>query len=419
MHLDPVGGIAGDMFVAAMLAAFPQCIAPCLDDLRDSGVLEHVKVDLEDGKSAGLAVKRFNVQHLSDKPRATGLYRDLVRLLESSQLQSAVLNRSLELLRTLAEAESQVHGVDIDNVHFHEVADWDSVTDLVAAASIIEHAQVYSWSCAPLPTGSGLVSTEHGMLPIPAPATVALLAGMATWDDGLPGERVTPTGAAIVKYLSSISVGNFETRGAGRIATTGAGAGTRELPDRPNILRCTSILLNPVAPVDARCVLPSAPFTHKVDVVVQLSFAIDDMTSEELSVALQHIRQSTGVIDVCHAISYGKKGRMMFDVTVLCEPHMEPQISRMCFAETSTLGMRVQQLVRRVLEREEFRYEDEQGSTGVKRVVRPHAESSQEHTTLKVEDDDLRRVAGLAQRRNRSARVAREVSPSKNSKPKV
>ena len=241
VHLEPVGGIAGDMFVSAMLDAFPDHVQSCWGDLQDAGVLHHVNIDLTSGTSGGLAVKRISVEHRSSQASRTGNYRDIRRWLEKSQLDRAVGQRALTILRLLAEAESQVHAVDVDQVHFHEVADWDSIADIVAAASVIERSRVDSWSCAALPLGSGLVNTEHGRLPVPAPATARLLQGIAVWDDGESGERVTPTGAAIVRYLLSNDEGDLEpgdNRPSGVLCAVGSGAGQRDLQQRPNILRC-------------------------------------------------------------------------------------------------------------------------------------------------------------------------------------
>ncbi len=423
IHLDPVGGIAGDMFVAAMLDLFPEALESCMADLGACGVLEHVSVSLESGKSHGLAVQRFVVTTKSDKPRATGQYSDLKAMLQNSFLEATVLARALELLKLLASAESQVHGVALENVHFHEVADWDSIADIVAAASLIERNHRGSWSCDRLPVGSGLVKTEHGMLPVPAPATQVLLEGLVTWDDGEPGERVTPTGAAIVKYLSQLNENatSFTCRASGVGLISGMGAGQRQLKERPNVVRCHLIdtLDATAVPTGYEGALPTLDtklFDHDIDHVAQLSFAIDDMTSEELAVALQYIRQTDGVIDITHATSFGKKGRMMFDVTVLCQPSMEPVISRVCFYETSTLGMRVQLLARRVLKREKLIVDDvsgdgnvtvgEKSGAGVKVVQRPRPPSDELEHTLKVESDDLRRVPGLQSRRLRAHRIA-------------
>ena len=418
VHLDPVGGIAGDMFVAAMLDLFPDSLHSCLQDLEASGVTEHVSVALNSGKSHGLAVQRFCVEHKTSKPRATGNYRDLRQFLQRSSLENIVCERALLLLELLALAESRVHGVDIDEVHFHEVADWDSIADIVAAASVIERNSIDGWTCSRLPVGSGLVKTEHGLLPIPAPATQVLLEGLITWDDGVPGERVTPTGAAIVRHLFNSFISDdtsrslaFTHRPQAIGIASGTGAGQRDLPDRPNTVRCSlykvvtsaseqSVLLAPPLPLDTH------EFDHDIDQVAQLDFAIDDMTSEELAVALQFIRQSDGVLDVSHSTSFGKKGRMMSDVTVLCLPAYESVISRLCFTETSTLGMRVQLLTRRVLKRRECRAEDELGSAGLKLVDRPLPHGDQQ-STLKVESDDLRRIAGLYGRRSRADQLAK------------
>ena len=417
IHLDPVGGIAGDMFVAAMLDLFPDSLNSCLRDLDASGVTEHVSVALNTGKSHGLAVQRFCVEHKTSRPRATGNYRDLRQFLQQSSLEDNVCKRALLLLELLALAESRVHGVDIDEVHFHEVADWDSIADIVAAASVIERNSIDGWTCSRLPVGSGLVKTEHGMLPVPAPATQVLLEGLVTWDDGVPGERVTPTGAAIVRHLfdgenpvgTDVSLA-FTRRPQAIGIASGTGAGQRDLPDRPNTVRCSLYIGCTTGVEQSVAATPPMPlemhgFDHDIDQVAQLDFAIDDMTSEELAVALQFIRQTDGVLDVSHSTSYGKKGRMMSDVTVLCLPQYESVISRLCFTETSTLGMRVQLLTRRVLKRREVRAEDALGSAGLKLVDRPLPHGDQQ-STLKVESDDLRRIAGLYGRRSRANQLA-------------
>ena len=413
IHIDPVGGAAGDMFVAAMLDLLPALHSVCLNDLDVSGVLEHVSVELESGDSQGLSVKRFQVKNVGENPRATGHYSNLRSMLDASLLELGVKRRALDIFDLLAAAESEVHGVAIADVHFHEVADWDSVADVVAAASLIERSQVQSWSCACLPVGSGLVDTEHGKLPVPAPATQVLLKGLMTFDDGESGERVTPTGAALIKYLSSMNnnSASFQMRPLGVGVATGCGAGQRALQHRPNMLRCSLLDLpenssgdNPLqaSHVNYKHSLNTDLFIHTIDNVAQLQFAIDDMSSEELAVALQHIRQADGVIDVSHAMSFGKKGRVVFDVTVLCKPVDEQLVARLCFLETSTLGMRVQIISRRVLNREQSVIEDDTGSAGVKSVQRPSTENGKDQQTYKIENDDVRRVSGLKARRDRT-----------------
>lgn len=407
IHIEPVGGIAGDMFVSAMLDAFPECMKSCWNDLEQAGVLQHVDVELSSGSSKGLAVKRFNVNHRSSNPTRTGNYRDIRQWLEQGKLDDAVKRRALAMLHSLAEAESHVHGVDVEQVHFHEVADWDSITDMVAAASLIERSAVASWSCAALPLGSGLVKTEHGLLPVPAPATAFLLKGIEVWDDGEAGERVTPTGAAIVRHLLASSEGELasvSTRPRGKLTAAGCGAGQRDLQHRPNIVRCT--VLDP-APADIAVADKgdnsaddaAALCDSEIDQVVEVNFDIDDMTGEEMAVSLDTIRMHEGVLDVSHHLAVGKKGRSVYKISILCDPEVEQSVCRLCFQETTTLGMRLQRISRRVLRRSEHKMSDAFGTAQIKVAERPDG------LTAKVESDDLAGLSGLQVRRSRARRL--------------
>src|SRR6185295_18890158 len=143
--------------------------------------------------------------------------------------------QAVAILTHIAQAEARIHDVPVERVHFHEIADWDSLMDVVAAGSIAAALPGAVWSVSELPRGAGLVRTQHGMLPVPAPATVAILEGFAWRDDGIAGERVTPTGAAILRHL--VGNGREKARAAGRLVASGTGAGTRELTGIPNVLR--------------------------------------------------------------------------------------------------------------------------------------------------------------------------------------
>lgn len=417
VHIEPVGGIAGDMFVSAMLDAFPDSVESCLKDLQQAGVLQHVDVQLEAGISKGLAVKRFNVSHLTDKPKRTGNYRDIRDWLEKGGLQQSVKQRALSILHSLADAEGYVHGVDIEQVHFHEVADWDSIADIVAAASVIERNHIHSWSCAALPLGSGLVNTEHGLLPVPAPATAYLLQGMDVWDDGEPGERVTPTGAAIVRHLMSNEQGTLypdSARPSGFLRSAGSGAGQRELQQRPNIVRCVVIDVSSSAKDDFALVIDKsnqheAASDSYVDYVFELKFDIDDMTAEELAISLDYIRAYDGVIDVSHCVGVGKKGRSIFKVAVLCNPAVERPVCDLCFQETTTLGMRTNRIARRVLTRTMHRVADGLGAAQIKVARRPALDDGPSGNTAKVESDDLAGVSGLQARRFRAQQLREKL----------
>ena len=400
IHLEPVGGVAGDMFVAAMMDLFPESADKCWQDLQDCGVLQHVSVTLEPGLSNGLSVKRLQASLNEQPARRTGNYSDLRSWLDASALEQAVKSRAQAILNALAQAEAFVHGVDIEQVHFHEVADWDSIVDVVAAASMIERSGIASWSCAPLPLGSGLVQTEHGKLPLPAPATVWLLKELPVWDDGEPGERVTPTGAAIVRHvlgMSPLSRSGSVRAPPGTLVSTGCGAGQRALKQRPNIVRCLLIRTDAAGVIDesghALAVTSSGP-VQIVDEIMQLSFDIDDMTPEELSVSLEHLRHESGVLDASFHLGMGKKGRALFAVSILCQVAHEPAVSERCLEETTTLGMRIQRLQRRTLNREQHTVSTEHANAGIKAVTRPSGAM-----TAKVENDDLAATRGLQARR--------------------
>ena len=231
-----------------------------------------------------------------------------------------------------------MHGILVEDVTFHEVGAWDSIADVVCAAWLIDSLEPASWSCAPLPLGGGLVRTAHGMLPVPAPATALLLRGFPSRHDGVEGERVTPTGAAILRHLEPA----FDLAGLeGRIAGTGHGFGTRRLPGMSNVLR--ALVLEPV----------HEPHAWREETIGVCSFEVDDQTAEDLAVGLDRLRAADGVLDVVQTPVIGKKGRMAASVRVLARPAVREPLIERCFAETATLGVRWQTVRRAALEREE------------------------------------------------------------------
>ena len=155
-------------------------------------------------------------------------------MLVHSRLSAVARDHAIGIFGLLAAAEAEVHGVVEDDVAFHEVGAVDSIVDIVVAAQLVTLVGASAWSASPLPLGSGRVRTQHGLLPVPAPATALLLRGLATIDDGVPGERVTPTGAAIARYLLEDEV---LARVPRRLLRCGTGFGSRELPGLSNCLR--------------------------------------------------------------------------------------------------------------------------------------------------------------------------------------
>lgn len=390
IHLDAVGGVAGDMFVAALLDAMPASEARVREDLR-AVLPAGIEWKLQPGMSGGLRALRFTVQgmaHDEAHPHAHGLggFSAMMARIEGAPLHPGTAMQAGAILRVLGEAEAEIHGVPLAQVHFHEIADWDSLADVVAAGSLIASLAETVWTCSDLPRGAGMVRTAHGMLPVPAPATARILTGTVWRDDGVGGERVTPTGAAILSVLGLRQPGPRVA--TGRLMAVGSGAGTRELARMPNILR--ALVFETAAAPDA------------AERVAMISFDIDDMTGEELAAALDRIRGEPGVLDVSMAPALGKKGRPLAWVRVMARPDALDTVCRLCLVQTSTLGLRWRVEERAVLAREGREAE----GLRVKTARRPDGA-----LTAKVESDDLAGEQDLAARRRRQRQAEGEVAP--------
>ena len=394
IHLDLVGGIAGDMFVAAMVDALPQLEAPIRETLsavRPSGA---PLPEFHEGRNGGLRVRRFGVApdaaYRAVEDSAPGKsYSELRRCLGAASLAPDVRDHALALLLLLASAEAKVHGVPVDDVHFHELADWDSLADVTAAGCIAARLAGARWTASSLPIGGGRVRTAHGALPVPAPATSALLEGYRWHDDGVEGERVTPTGAAILRHLvPAEACGGVPS---GRLVGIGTGAGARTLRGLPNIVRALVFERG------------SAMSHAEGDMVATLEFDVDDMTGEEIALAADRLRALTGVIDVSMGNRIGKKGRPVVDFRVLARPDAATSVADACFGETSTLGLRVRDERRHVLRRQEVRLTD--ADVTVKVARRPGGAR-----TGKAAHDDVEAQATLdARRRSGASAVERAL----------
>ena len=384
IHLDPVGGVAGDMFVAALLDAFPELTDRVAADAATVLPAGAGRPVLEERESGGIRAARFGLSlsgaaHGGSGEGADGSYRALAALIGAAPLSPGTSARAIGILTILAEAEARIHGVAIDDVHFHEIAGWDSLLDMVAAGSIAAALDGARWTVSALPRGGGMVRTEHGLLSVPAPATALILEGFVWRDDGIPGEQVTPTGAAILKHLVSEILPGTE----GRLTATGTGAGTRTLAGIPNVLR---------ALVFEGAAMPSE------DRVTVMAFEVDDMTGEEIGVAAGRLRAAEGVLDLSIGQRWGKKDRPLQSFQLIVRPELAETVVRRCFTETSTIGLRVREERRVVLAREERVIDD----IGIKSVLRPVVGA-----TRKAESDDLRGDS-LTARRAEKARVEGE-----------
>jgi uncharacterized protein (TIGR00299 family) protein len=397
IHLDAVGGVAGDMFIAAMLDAFPDLRDGMLAAIRAAGLPAEVHVGFAEHQDHALTGLRFRVM----EPRTAELlvaahhhphtpFADIRAHLQACALTPSVRAHAIGIFTVLAQAEAKVHGKTIDTVSFHELGEWDSIADIVGAAFLIDAfaspGAAATWSVSSLPLGRGRAKTAHGMLPIPTPATVLLLEGFEFADDGLEGERVTPTGAAILRHLGCTQSASRRSR---RLLRTGIGFGTRTFTGISNVLRVLAF-------EEVR--------EHRgSDEVAQVQFEVDDQTPEDLAIALDKLRAHPSVLDVLQTPAFGKKGRMTMHIQLLADVADMEAVFDACFSETTTIGLRFQVMQRRKLARASTTVEAAGRQMRVKIAERPG------RTTAKVEADDLLNVIGGRAERERLQREAEQV----------
>ncbi|HDZ74325.1 MAG TPA: LarC family nickel insertion protein [Aurantimonas coralicida] len=381
LHLDPVGGAAGDMFVGAMLHALPALTDRVMADVEAVLPAGVGHAHLAEYVASGITSRRFALMLAAGgEPARHGAqttYKAMRALLESADLSDGTSAAACAILYRIAEAEARVHNIAVDRVRFHEIADWDALMDVTAAGSICAALDGASFSLASLPLGGGLVDTAHGKLPVPAPATALILEGYDWHDDGISGERVTPTGAAILAHVTG---GSHGARRSGRLITTGSGAGIRVMTGLPNILRVS--------------LFDTARDGMVRDCLTQLACDIDDMTGEELGAAVDELRDDPGVVDVILLTGQGKKSRPVVRMELLVRHADADHVATRVFDLTSTLGLRRTVVDRLILPRYL-----ETGPDGIrrKRSRRPGGLE-----TLKVESDDLACAETLAARRLRA-----------------
>jgi uncharacterized protein (TIGR00299 family) protein len=371
--LDPIGGLAGDMFIAAALDTWPDLEPPVLQAIRDSGLPRGWETALRRSAKADLRASVFRCTGPREA-HPSGSYRDFRERLAAAPLGAATRRHALGMLELLGDAEASVHGVPLDSVHFHELADWDTQADLVGAARIIELLGEARWFYRPLPLGSGVVRSAHGLLPIPAPATAVLLEGFACRDDGIAGERVTPTGAAILRYLGAESP---STAALGRLIAAGAGAGSRDLPGIPNILR----------------ILAFTASDRPTDSLLVIEFDVDDQSPEDLARGLDRLRGLDAVRDVVLFQGIGKKGRPLHSVRLLADAEGRETVLDAIFRETTTIGLRLREEHRVILPRRLVTVSAGERRVRVKLAQRPDGTLS-----AKADADDVAEAGDAAAR---------------------
>ncbi len=340
-HFDAFSGISGDMTVAALLDAGADFEALCagLDSLGTGA-----KFRLERVKRRGIAAAKFSVD-FEQQPRHRHL-PELLRMIEASALPAIAKQNAARVFERLGEAESAVHGVPIENVHFHEVGAVDSICDIAGACAALAMLGVERVSCSAVNTGSGTVMTEHGELPIPAPATARLLAGVPVYARGPRMELATPTGVALMVTLAQ----TFGAAPAMTMGKSGFGAGSKDFAEHANVVRV---------------MLGDASGARESTTVSVIEANIDDASPQVLAYALERLL-AAGALDVTLQPVMMKKGRHGVLLRVIARPEDQEPLAALMFAETPTLGLRIYSAERRVLAREFVDVKIAQGTVRVK-----------------------------------------------------
>ncbi|NTU43705.1 MAG: nickel pincer cofactor biosynthesis protein LarC [Nitrospirales bacterium] len=364
-HFDCFSGISGDMTIAALVDAGADLRA-IKEELRK---LPFSGYSLSAGKTKRAGISGTQVEVIVDekkeKPRK---WDDIRGIIESSELADPIKEQGLSIFRTLFAAEAKVHGEPVEEVHLHELGGIDCIVDIFGSLIGLDLLRIGKISVSPIHMGGGFVKTSHGKLPVPAPATAELLKGFPAYSTDIPFELTTPTGAAIIAGLALPSPMPEMT-----IEAVGYGAGAREIPSAPNLLRI--FIGEELRQISG-------------DEVSVIETNIDDMNPQLYEAVMEKLFQA-GALDVFLENIIMKKGRPAIKLTTLCHEERAESIKALIFRETTTIGLRYSRVSREVLERETLQIKTRFGNVRVK-AARLHGTI----VNAGPEYDDLKEISG-------------------------
>jgi len=334
-YLDCSSGISGDMLLAALLDTG-------LDARRLLAELKKMRLGFYEFKltravRGNLVGARVDIRIPGQQPHRK--LADIEELIGKTELAETVKEKALKIFRRLAEVEGKLHNQPPGEVHFHEVGAVDAIIDIVGACVGLELLEVSELLCSPLNVGGGRVEAEHGSLPVPAPATAELLKDIPIYSSGVEGELVTPTGAAIVSTLAS----SFGPMPAMKVERIGYGAGEQDFPTHANVAR--------LFVGESVEVAKSQPGAAGDELVSVIEANLDDMSPQLYGYFVEQAL-AAGALDVTCSALQMKKNRPGFLVTILCAPEASDALAQLLFEQTTTIGLRIHEARRKVLERE-------------------------------------------------------------------
>jgi len=364
-YFDTIAGIAGDMTMAAFVSAgLP------IDEL--AGELK--KLSIGGFEITGTHVQRNNIAAvhvdvvISHEPHYHRHLKDIYSIIEKSSLSPTVVERSKSIFAVIAQAEAKVHDTTIEKVHFHEVGALDSIVDIVGAAICLEKFGIERVYSSPMRLGSGgFVKTQHGTMPIPTPATLEILRDYPTVLTSIPHELTTPTGGAIIKALSSgVLKDELLT-----VQAIGYGAGTKEIPETPNLLRL---------------MVGDLPNDYERDELISVETNIDDMNPQVYPYLIEKLLAS-GAHDAYLVPIIMKKGRPGILLSVMVNSTKLDDIVNLIYQQTSTIGVRIQHVGRKKLPRRQLEVHTSFGLVKAKAVAREGKE------IITAEFEECKRIA--------------------------
>jgi uncharacterized protein (TIGR00299 family) protein len=364
VYFDLVGGASGDMILGSLVALG----APLEEIERRLRALPLEGFSLARGTAMRHGFEAFQLQVEARETKSHRHFTEIRRLLSDAKLPERVYRRALSTFERLGKAEAEAHQIPLEKVHFHEVGAVDAIVDVVGTAWALELLDVDRCHASVVPQGRGLVRAAHGTLPVPAPATLRLLEGVPVRVLEIEGELTTPTGAALITSLCD-TIG--EPVGM-RLQKTGVATGTRDVAERPNVVRA---------------LLGDALDSVGAGSVDALEATIDDMNPQLYGHLTESLFES-GALEVYLTPVQMKKGRPGVLVTALCDPRRTSQVAERLFGESTTLGLRVRREGRMELRRSIAEVVTPLGTVRVKTAVLPNGVERRV-----PEYDDLRRLA--------------------------
>lgn len=351
-YFDCFSGISGDMVLGALVDAGVD-LRELESELRKLN-LEGWNISAEKVQRKAIRATKVNVE--TQESHHHRHLSPILKMIDQAALAPRAAERAGQIFRRLGEAEAKVHNISIEKVHFHEVGAVDSIIDIVGSAIGFELLGIDTFACSIMDVGSGRVQTEHGLLPVPAPATVELLRDAPTFSSGIEKELVTPTGAAIATTLST----QYAAMPAMTLKSIGYGAGSADLPQQPNVLRLMTGEM-----IGERLGESADAGEHWDAPIAVIEANLDDMSPQIYGYFAEQAL-AAGALDIFSTAVQMKKNRPGQLVTLLCEPSNLKPLIDLIFRETTTIGIRTHEVRRQTLARESVPVETPLGTIRMK-----------------------------------------------------